>query len=62
MATEEPVCKERIYQLIRETPGITTPELGRLLGVSVTRARWFVYQCSAIEFYDGNHIRFKEGE
>ena len=48
-------------RLIRDHNGITTPEFAELLHVSVTTARWVVHSIDTLEFYDGNHIRFKKG-
>jgi hypothetical protein len=52
--------KKDILSVIRWHPGITTPKLAELLSVSVSMARSLVHECEDLEFYDGNHIRFRE--
>ena len=58
------IDRQELLDIITHRPGITTPELAQRLRVSVDRARWAVYQCDELEFYDGNHIRLRaqEGE
>ena len=54
------IVKQRVLDAVRNHPSITTPELADLLGGSVSITRWAVYQCEELEFFDGNHIRFKK--
>ncbi len=50
---------KRMEQIVRDNPGITTPEIAEMLDLSTTIIRWAIYGCDNLEFYDGNHIRFK---
>lgn len=63
MKTQKLVSVTELIQIVRNRPGITTPELADILGCSVTMARWYVNEAGyrnlggSLEFYEGNRIR-----
>ena len=52
--------RAKLEAIIRDRPGITTPDLAEAIGVSVTIARWMVHEAGTLEFYEGNHIRLRD--
>ena len=61
MKKAEPIYTRDLLNIVKANPGINTLELAEKLGVSPDYARWAVYESKVLEYYEGWHIRAKEG-
>lgn len=52
----------QLLAFVEAHPGVTTPEIAERFKCSVTFARWAVHEVPMLEYYDGNHVRVKEGD